>query len=34
MHHPRTRPVKIAVAPPHSEHDRRHIAEAHHILRQ
>jgi hypothetical protein len=38
MHHPHARPLKVAVAPPHPEHDRdtnrRHVAEAHHILRQ
>jgi hypothetical protein len=33
VHHPRARPVKVAVAAPHPEHDRRHVAEAHHILR-
>jgi hypothetical protein len=40
--HPRARraarthapPVRVAAAPPHPEHDHRHDAEAHHILRQ
>jgi hypothetical protein len=27
-------PLRVAVAPPHPAHDRRHVAEAHHILRQ
>ncbi len=31
---PHAPPLRLAVAPPLSEHDRRHIAEAHHVLRQ
>jgi hypothetical protein len=33
-HQHQARPLKMAGAPPHAEHDHRHLAEAHHILRQ
>jgi hypothetical protein len=36
LHRPRVLPLRLTVAPSHAapEHDRRHIADAHHILRQ
>jgi hypothetical protein len=34
VRHPHAPPVKVAAAPPHPDHGRRQIAEAHHILRQ